>query len=133
MNWKRIVLFGLLLCAASSAVCFPFGFAAGVIMSGGGQVPAWHARALDAANIAAEAFVFGLLAKRQIERTHQHAWAVLLAACLVSYSLTVLLLGVSKATWFMGRPPYDEVAALYIGLAIGSRLRSRAANIPPAT
>ncbi len=78
MNWKRIGLFVLLLFAATAAASFPFRFVAAIIASGGDPVPTWLTPAQATANLAAAALVFGLVAKRQMDRVYQHAWAVLL-------------------------------------------------------
>ena len=131
MDWKRIGLFVVLLFASTAAASLPFGFVAGFIAAGGGQVPAWLTPAQAAANLAAAGCVFGLLAKRQVQRAHHHAWAVLLLTWLVSYPLNVLMLGVPNVVWFLGVVPL--AVSLYVGLAIGSRLRSEPPEMPPAT
>ena len=67
-------------------------------------------------------FAFVLLARRQRDLTHQHAWAVALGTWLVSYPINVLLFGLPKLTWALGLIPLT--IALYVGVAIGRRLES---------
>lgn len=124
MNWKRVTLFVVALFGATAAASFPFGFVIGFLEVQGQPPPSWIIPGQAAANFTASCLVFGLLAKRQTYRCHAHAWAVLLGSWIASYPLNVLLLGAAPSVW--AASVVFLAVALFVGVALGSRLRAPA-------
>ena len=121
MNWKRLILFTLLLWAGTAAAAFPFGFVQGVLQANAREVPEWlplaHAGTAFLTNIA----VITELARRQRERTWEHAAALVLLGWLTSLP-NVLFLQFPAPVWLLQLPVLG--ACVLIGVPIGKRVRA---------
>jgi hypothetical protein len=121
MNWKRLILFTLLLWAATALAAFLFGFVRGVLQANGREVPQWLNLAHVAVGFLTNVAVIAELARRQSERTWEHAAALMLIGWLTSLP-SVLFFGFPVVAWLLQLP----VFGICVGIAvpIGRRLRS---------
>lgn len=122
MNLRRILLFTLLLCVATFAAAFPFGFIVGVFRSTGRAVPWWTTFAQGIAVPVAATVVIAALAGRQIERTWEHALAVAALAVSVSLPMDVWLGGQPFAQWVVGAL-FIFLVTVPVGVLVGQMLR----------
>jgi hypothetical protein len=122
MNLRRIFVFTLLFCAATFAAAFPFGFIAGVFHATGHAVPWWTTFAKGIAVPVAAIVVIAALAKRQSERTWEHAVAVAALAVAVSLPINVWLAGQPLAQWVAGAL-FVFLVTVPAGVLIGQMLR----------
>lgn len=123
MNWKRVLLYVVVMFAATAAAAFPFGLIAGFRGAQGESVPAWLPIGQGVAVSLAMLGVFVSLARRQLEQPWQHALAVGGIAFLLSYPLNVLAMGQAVAVWAQGLVVYG--IALAVGVPAGVWLRAR--------
>jgi hypothetical protein len=123
MNWRRIVIFMLILFLATAAAAFPFGFIRGYAQASGRFVPSWVGVGQALVVPLAGAVVVALLAKRQITRPWEHAWAAVLGAWLLTLPINVMLLGQAPRQWLGGLIPSCLIVIL--GVPLGLYLRER--------
>ncbi len=121
MNWKRLILFTLLLWAGTAVAAFPFGFVQGVLQANGRELPQWlplaHAGVAFLTNIA----VIAELARRQSERTWEHAAGLVLLGWLTSLP-NVLFFAFPVIVWLLQLPVLG--ICVLIAVPIGKRLRT---------
>lgn len=73
MNYRRIMAFVALLLIATAAASFPFGFVRGFLAHSGSSPPLWLLPIQALAVLIASIVVIATLAKRQREKTWEHA------------------------------------------------------------
>ena len=118
---RRIFLFTLLYCAATFAAAFPFGFVVGFLRATGRAVPWWTTFGQGIAVPVAAIVVIAALAKRQSERTWEHAAAVTALAVALSLPINVWLGGEPVAQW-AGGALFVFLVTMPIGVLIGRAL-----------
>ena len=120
MNWKRVMLFTLLLWAGTAVAAFPFGFIQGVLQANGREVPEWLPLAHAGTAFFINVGVIAQLARRQSERTWEHAGALALLGWLTSLP-NVLFFGFPALVWLLQLPVLGM--CVLIAVPIGKRSR----------
>jgi hypothetical protein len=127
MNHRRILAFVALLLVVTAAASFPFGFIRGFLAhSTGSEPPLWLLPAQALAVLIASIAVIAILAKRQREKTWEHAWNVAIVSWLVSFPLNVLLLRQPWLVWARGFVVLTLV--VFVGVPLGVYLRRFSGN-----
>lgn len=114
MNLRRVLAFVAVLFIATAGAAFPFGFIRGFLAASGHAPPLWLVPAQGLAVVVAAMAVMTSLAKRQLQRTWEHALLVTVLAWLISFPMNVLLLGQPWPVWFRG----IIVLAVVLGLSV---------------
>lgn len=122
MNVRRIFVFALLLFLATASAGFVFGAIGGFLRATGHDIPSWMPVGQAIGVLVAAVAVIAALAKRQSDRTWEHAFAAAASAWALSFPISVLLAGQPIKQWVAG-----ALVILVIvppGVLIGRRLRS---------
>ena len=123
MNVRRILVFTLVLWLATALAAFPFGFIEGFLRATGHAKPWWIPFGQGIAVPVAAAAVIAALAKRQSERTWEHAWAVAAFTLLLTLPLNVVVMGQPVTQW-VGGAVVLLVVVVPIGVLIGGLLQT---------
>ena len=121
MNWKRVVIYSVVLYVVTFVVAFPFGFIGGYLAAAGKAVPSWLGLAGTITNLFAAIVVYARLGMVQRERTYDHAWAVLIGTSFVSLPINMLLVGQTLFQWIIGI--VISIPVLLVGVWIGVKIR----------
>lgn len=121
MNWKRIMLYIVVLSVSTFVASFPFGFVAGYLHRTGQDIPDWLWIVQTLVSFAVVIIVFAVLAHAQREHTLLHALLVALYTWLLSFLFSVILLGLPLMQWILEIVGIIVMAGVGTGIGIAYR------------